>query len=82
MSTPKAKTRKPPTFTLVTNHNDWEGLYVDGVLHTQGHTVRLRDLAAAAGFDLEVKDVSFWLGHEVTHLPDNLKDIPKGAFNT
>lgn len=31
-----------PKFTFVTNHDDWEGLYMDDNLVEEGHTIALQ----------------------------------------
>ena len=31
-------------YVLVTNYDDWEGLYLNGILQLEGHTVRREDL--------------------------------------
>ena len=39
-------------FNLVVGE-DWEGLYVDGVLYVQGHSIDARDIAGAANLKFE-----------------------------
>ncbi len=76
-----SKPTKRPTLTLVSNGDDWEGLYIDGVLVNEGHTITLGDLAEAFDCRLTRVDVlSDWLGGEVGRLPDKLTDIPKTAI--
>lgn len=36
-----------PHFTIVSNEEDWEALYVDGKLFAQGHQVREDDILTA-----------------------------------
>lgn len=85
MSTPKrpkriatkAATPPAPSFVLVTNHDDWMGLYVNGVLFTEGHDIRPRDLLAAAGIELEtVEPDGEWL-YECGHLPQKLSEVKR-----
>lgn len=75
MPTPK------PIIVRVTNHEDWEGIYIDGVLCAQDHRVSLADLAAALGLKLTTIAVSCdWLGDTVCQLPAKLEDIPSTAI--
>lgn len=60
---------------LVTNYDDWEGLYIDGRLIEEGHYIRLRDLAKAAGLDYEEDEVRYeWLA-ERGSLPERYEDV-------
>lgn len=70
-----------PVLTVVSNGDDWEGLYIDGVLFSEGHSVSVRDLARAIGWQLTKIEVSSdWLGNEVTGLPAKLTDVPETAI--
>lgn len=40
-------------YTIVTNDDDWEGLYIDGVLYCEGHTLRKEDIFSAMGIVIE-----------------------------
>lgn len=63
---------------LVTNGDDWEGLYVDGELVEQGHTVS-RD--SFMGLDsYETIDVDQEWADSVGHYPEFFSDIPAEAF--
>lgn len=65
--------------TLVTNCNDWEGLYINGELVDQGHRINIKKWIGKIT-DLEEMEVtSEWLGEEVGNLPDSLEDIPEWA---
>jgi hypothetical protein len=67
-----------PKITIVSNGDDWEGLYLDGVLFCQDHKVTTQDVASA--LDLEVDNVYVsckWLGGKVSSLPDKLSKVPK-----
>ncbi len=67
--------------TLVSNGDDWEGLYVDGELKTEGHRVTAYDLAEVLGLEWDRVDVSTsWLGGKVSNLPAQLSKIPKKAI--
>jgi hypothetical protein len=72
---------KTPKITIVSNGDDWEGLYIDGVLRKDSHSITPRDLANALGLEFEMKEVSpEWLGEEVVGLPSRLDKIPKRAI--
>lgn len=60
--------------TLATNYDDWEGLYIDGVLFTQGHQIRLQDLARALGINIEEVACSDYLG-KYGNLPNSIDDL-------
>lgn len=65
---------------LLVSGDDWEGIYVDGKIHVQGHQVRLEDFARIFGIELKHKGVgSGWL-YDEGHLPYNLEDIPEDQF--
>lgn len=67
-----------PKITIVSNGDDWEGLYLDGVLFEEDHKIRVRHLAEALGLEIETVEVSRrWLGEKVTSLPEKLSAIPK-----
>jgi len=64
-----------PNVTLVTNYEDWEGLYIDGVLKTEGHSIALREAFEACGILLFVKEADHeWLDEQGS-LPDTLKEV-------
>jgi len=55
--------------------DDWVGLYVDGVLFAEGHSLHPRDVAAACGVELEQLSCDCdWL-YEAGSLPDGLSDV-------
>lgn len=67
-----------PKITIVSNGDDWEGLYLDGVLFCEGHDVTLRDLARALDLENEKIYVSTeWLGGKASNLPEKLSKVPK-----
>lgn len=51
---------------------DWQGLYVNGVLFVEGHTLSLRDAFAALGLPIAVVDTVMEQGD---FLPMNLADV-------
>jgi hypothetical protein len=70
-----------PKITIVSNGDDWEGLYIDGALFCEDHFIRPYNLAEALGLEYERKDVSRqWLGEKVLSLPERLDKIPKRAI--
>lgn len=63
---------------LVTNCDDWQGLYIDGKLITEGHSISLRDFADAVGVEYDRVEVSTaWLGRKVGNLPATFDKVPK-----
>lgn len=67
-----------PKITIVSNGNDWEGLYLDGVLFCEDHKITPYDLARALDLESEAVEVSYqWLGEKVTRLPEKLSGVPK-----
>ena len=55
--------------------DDWEGLYVDGELATEGHQLIIEDLADVLGIEIEDKYANIdWL-EERGSLPNKLEDV-------
>ena len=63
---------------IATNYNDWEGLYINGVLATQSHSLRIEDVLEALGIDYSYKEVKDYL-YEYEVLPVDIKDIDEEA---
>lgn len=62
------------TLTLVTNHDDWEGIYLDGRILDQGHQIDWETVLSSLGFTLETQDADYdWLADEGC-LPEKLED--------
>ncbi len=60
---------------LVTNYDDWEGLYIDGVLVLEGHQVRKDEMFTALGINYtEVEADVSWLASRGS-LPKKLSDV-------
>lgn len=60
---------------LVTNYDDWEGLYIDGVLVLEGHKIRKDEMFTVLGINYtEVETAEGWLESRGT-LPRNLSDV-------
>lgn len=64
---------------LVTNYDDWEALYINGKVLTQGHKVSRADIRKVKGKLFE-QGVDNEHTYEVGYLPDNYADIPEEAF--
>ncbi len=66
---------------IVSNYDDWEGLYINDVLVYQHHKIPLRVILNELNINLEELEVSHeYLGETVAELPKNIKDIPEDAF--
>jgi hypothetical protein len=62
------------TLTLVTNYDDWEGLYLDGEMIEQGHKINWEDVLSYLNFNLETKEADYdWLADEGA-LPEKIED--------
>lgn len=48
-----------PKIQFLTNDDDWTGLYIDGKLIIEGHSIRARDVVEALGYKYESKVVEF-----------------------
>lgn len=62
--------------SIVGNGDDWEGLYVDGKLALQGHSLgRVQDVLEILGFDvLDRLTEEGWL-EDIGYLPENMEDV-------
>lgn len=62
--------------TLVTNYDDWEGLYKDGQLIEQDHHIRWIDVLNKIGIPVDIVEVNddqlYKMG---LSLPDKLEDV-------
>lgn len=66
-------------YTLVIA-DDWEGLYRDGELLTQGHSLSMFDVFGALGLDLgKVRPDNTWLEAEGL-LPTYLEDVKRAEY--
>lgn len=63
---------------LVTNGDDWEGLYVDGVMVEQGHRVSRDSFMGLASY--KTVDVDQDWADSVGHYPELYAEIPQEAF--
>lgn len=60
--------------TIATNYDDWEGLYVDGILYTEGHKLRVEDIFSALGITCEEVSVAGYL-ETYGSLPSKFHDL-------
>ena len=61
----------------VTDGDDWKGLYVDGKLVYEGHSIPIHEFAKAANIDFDfVEADDEWL-EEVGSFPKNLSEVKK-----
>jgi hypothetical protein len=61
--------------TIVTNEDDWEGLYIDGKIVVQDHKLSVYDVLLA--LDIIPEDITCdhdWL-LRIGYLPNDLKDV-------
>ena len=60
--------------TFVFGEAEWDGMYIDGKMVHQDHSLRLFEVLKALGIQYETRDVDQeWLDNR-GHLPDNLED--------
>jgi hypothetical protein len=70
----KKSTAKKPTSNIVIVHDnsgDWVGIYVDGKLVREGHSIQEEDVLDAIG----IPNKSVWVDMEDSRLPENLDEI-------
>lgn len=64
-----------PIKIVIVNADDWQGLYINGVLKFENHSIDLDVFAKFAGVELEEKWCNDdWLS-ERGRLPDRLDDV-------
>jgi hypothetical protein len=62
------------TLTLVTNYDDWEGIYIDGKILDQGHDINWKEVLSNLGFELKIQEADYdWLAEQGA-LPDKLEN--------
>ena len=60
--------------TIVSNNDDWDGMYLDGLIIDQGHQLDWEHILSKLGFSLESKEADYdWLS-ERGNLPSELDD--------
>ncbi len=65
----------PKKITIVTNYDDWEGLYFDGKLVDQGHQITVEDLLKSLEIPFKTVEVDNEWFFEKSVLPKELKDV-------
>lgn len=64
--------------------DDWQGLYLNGVLFTEGHSVHISELGAiinnGGANQFTSHEVCFMWMYDMGHLPKFFTDIPKDVF--
>ena len=62
----------------IVDGDDWKGLYIDGKLKLQGHSLYVTDvIEALTGSRPESFEVDFDWMYEVGQLPDELSAVPR-----
>ena len=60
--------------TIVTNYDDWEGVYLDGKIIDQGHSIDWKLVLSELGFTLDEQEADHdWLAYE-GYLPEKIED--------
>lgn len=55
--------------------DDWEGLYIDGKLVVEDHSITLESFARHAGVNLSEKQVNYdWMQYR-SRFPENLSEV-------
>lgn len=67
-------------YQIVSNGDDWEALYIDGVLVAEGHRLTVDDILKTVDVKVENYDVSSEWTYE-NSMPDNLSDIPEDILS-
>lgn len=65
--------------TYATNYDDWKGIYVDGKLKLEGHSLRMDEVMALFSDFITYKEVDAtdYL-YEVGSLPSDLSELVNG----
>jgi hypothetical protein len=64
-----------PINAVMVRGNDWDGLFINGKLACEGHSLQYHEVSKALGVQLKEKQADpAWLDKE-THFPENLKDV-------
>jgi len=60
---------------VIISGDDWEGIYIDGKLIDEGHSIDWRFVLKVLGYNISgtyIEDEEFW---EIGNLPDKLEDL-------
>lgn len=68
----------------IVDGDDWQGLYLNGYLHHQGHSIPLHVVGDLVNYTAAGEGIHEWVNIEVDyewmaevgHLPNDIKDIP------
>jgi hypothetical protein len=64
------------TKLTIVSGEDWKGIYADGKLLSEGHSLNIREILENLGYDVDDFDVNQeWLENE--GLPKDLKKVKK-----
>ena len=61
--------------TLVTNYDDWEGLYDNGKLVLEGHSIRKEEILEYLGIKVKILEADGDYLYKYGRLPVHLKDV-------
>ncbi len=62
---------------LILTADDWEGLFIDGKLVTEGHSIPLYEFCEVLGIKVDFKEVDDEYMCEMGSFPQNLDEIPE-----
>jgi hypothetical protein len=62
---------------LILTTDDWEGLFIDGKLATEGHSISLYEFCKILGIKVDFKEVDDEYMYEMGSFPQNLDEIPE-----
>ena len=62
---------------FVTNGDDWEGLYIDGVLAIEGHRISAWEAMCVLGINSHSAEIDTPWMHDMGNLPVDFCDIPQ-----
>ena len=64
-----------PQAIFVSNGDDWEGIYINGRLVAQGHTIEISEVLMSLGYEVVDKlTEEGWL-EDQGYLPENITDV-------
>ncbi len=62
---------------LLLQSDDWDGLFIDGKLVTEGHSISLYKFCKILGIKVDFKEVDDEYMYEMGSFPENLDEIPE-----
>lgn len=60
---------------IVSMNDDWEGLYVDGLLVTQGHRVSIHEILEVFGLTVTQEEAEAGWSEDRADLPEELEEV-------